>query len=522
MKLRVFYSWITNRRVERIVFLLLVCANIGPLFSSPHFPFMDSPAHLYNSGVIWQLLNRNSDFLREYFAFNHVIVPNWISYLIMSPLHAFLAPGAIEKCFLVAYYIGLPLAARYCITSFSPGRGYLAYLSLPIAYNTLSLFSFYNFSMALVCFLICTGYFYRHIVWGQPRFRHYLLLFFLILLVFFSHPVILCITLLLLFLIYLHFLYLTHGFSIRRWFNDKTLNIIIAALPSVILLLLYLRAPTTGKPEYHYRGAGELFQGVLTGNIFTAYGQEEQFPSGVLSMILCTAFFICCYVFFTSLPRYGIRNKSFFLFPATVAILLLYRFMPDSDGMGGFVSLRLCIVLFLMGILFISSITLPKPLLFLLLIGVLGSQFYRVKVYNTIIKSRNRELSAITEQAHYLEPESFVFSFEVDDDWLGGHYHNYLCLDKNVIPLQDYECQTGYFPLVWKDYGKINRLVDDVGNFRNLDRVKKEIKNHTLYYWILGDPDIKKDPVNLELKHHLETNCIRVQYSPICSLYKLK
>ncbi len=521
MKMSIPDWWVKNRWIERSVFLILVVANATPLFFTRYFPFMDAPAHLYNSGVLWHLLSGDCSFYKEYFAFNSVLVPNWISYLIMSPLHLFLNPWMTEKYFLLIYFVGFPFAMRYCISCMVPGRGYMAYLAFPLSYNMLTLFSFYNFSMALIFFLLCIGYFYKHIVWGKALFRHYLTLSLLVFLTFLSHPVVLCITFLILLLIYVHEQYITHGVSILKWFNGKTLRIIIAVLPSVFFMILYLRAPTTGQPSYQFLNTSDLFQRVLDGTIFIAYSQDEALAAKAISMSICCAFFIGLFLLIFSFSRYGIRSKTFFLFPSVLIILLLYWFMPDSDGMGGFISMRLCIILFICCILFFASFNLYKPFLAALLVFVLVCQAYRLNLYTDIIKSRAPEVAAITQEAHFIEPESFLYTYQVDDDWLGGHYHNYLCMEQKCIPLQDYECQTAYFPLVWRNYGQMNDLIDNVRSFGNLEKIKKEIRNHPLYYWILGDLSVKTEPAYVELRHNLAEHCILVHRTDYGSLYKL-
>ncbi|MFI5151314.1 MAG: hypothetical protein ACHQRM_16400 [Bacteroidia bacterium] len=516
------YFHLQNPRYERLFFLLLVCAGTWPLFTARHFPFMDSPAHLYNSGIIRHLLTGDNGFINSYFTFNRVIVPNWISYLIMLPFQFFLEPAGVEKCYLLFYFLGLPLAMRYCITSISPGRGFMACLALPLVYNTLAMYSFYNFSSALIFLLLTVGYCYRNIVLGTAGWKQYSMLFLLVLLTFLSHPVVFCVALLLIFLMYVHHLYLSEGLHLLKWFNDKTRSIFIALLPSVILFLLYLRAPKTGVPVYHFLSAGDLFQGVLTGNLFGAFAREETFAAGILAMTFCAAFFISIYSLLSDSFRNLFQTNTFFLLPAVFCLLLLYRFMPDSDGMGGFISIRLSILLFLTGAVLVASVPFPKPFIVLLLGIVILSQAHRTRVYAKILKERSPEITAINDQAQFMEPESFLYSFEVDDDWLGGHYHNYMCLNRNCIPLQDYECQTGYFPVAWKDQLKMNRMVDNAGTFRNTEMLKKDLNNHTLYYWILGDLSLKKEPAYLALQHNLDEHCTLIHHTLYSSLYKLK
>ncbi|HXC03231.1 MAG TPA: hypothetical protein VNZ86_00690 [Bacteroidia bacterium] len=517
-----FFSGPWGKRSEQFVFLLLVLISTLPIFFSPFFPFMDSPAHLYNAGVMRHLLSSDGAFYREFFTFNPILVPNWISSFMLALLEYGMSPLAAEKCFLLSYFIGLPLAMRYCIQCISPGKGYMALLVLPLVYNTLSLYAFYNFSFAILLFLCCTGYFYRHIAWAEPRLKHFLVLFLFLTLIYFSHPVILCITLFILGLLHIHQHYRTYGFSPKRWMNDKTLNCIIAVLPSVILFLLYLRAPKTGKPVYHFLSAGDLFQGVLTGNVFAAFGKNELFTSGILSMLICAVFFILVYRLLSGSWQTIATSKTFFLLPAILVVLLLYRFMPDSDGMGGFVSIRLCILLFLLALLFISVSPWPKPFVILILTLVTGIQLYRARLYHKEMQSRMPQIAAFFNQAKDIQPGSFLYSMAANDDWLAKHYHHYLCINQECIPLQNYECQTGYFPLLWKDASRIDRIIANAGNFINSADLKKDLQNHPLYYWILGDPALKTDPGTQKLMHIMAEQCTLISHTRFSSLYRLK
>ncbi len=508
-------------RYEGLIFFIVAVINLFPLFSRQFFPFMDAPAHLYNAKLINQMVFGHNEFLREYFAFNPVIVPNWMSHIIMSPLHGFFEPGNVEKIYLISYFFLFPYALRYCVMGMNRENKYIAYLGFPLAYNTLAMYSFFNFSYGLVFFLLCVGYFYRHHAFGKATWKHYLGLFILLLCVYLCHLVVLMITLLCMAFMFLNALWLDRPSFFKKLFSVRTALLIVVSLPSLVLLLLYLKAFHTSAGTYEFLEKRELLEYLLNGRHFISFGFAENYNSGLLAFLIFCLFLPALYFVLCEAKQHFFASSRLFLGAILVAVLGLYFYLPNSDGVGGYVSIRLCILIFIIVVLFSSAFRHNRVFLGCVLFISLYIQHNRLKLYNEIIVSRNRAVTEIRDQAVFVEPNSFLFSFKIDDDWLSGHQYNYLCLDKPVVAVQDYECMTGYFPLVWKSNMLFATLNEDLHTFSNFERVKEVTHNRPIYYWVLGSLEQQTEPVKA-LKINLEKHCILLNSNNFASLYKLR
>lgn len=507
-------------RIEPFVFFLAVCANLAPLFVRKFFPFTDAPSHIYNADLLNQLVVAKDQFLGEYIQVNDVIVPNWFSEFLMFPLLNFFEPDVVEKMYLVVYFAGLPLAMRYCLNCIAPTRRYLAFLAIPITYNSLSMISFYNFSSGLIFLLLIVGFFFKHFSQGEPRARHYIILFLLFLMAYFCHLVVMVIALVYVAIIYTDTQYGAHGFKIKEWLNKQLLFIVLSVLPAILLLCVYFVKKHTGNTVYEYLEPKTLLNYFLDAQPYVAFGTAENAAAGVLGWVIMVSVILSMYLQFGLKMQ---RGNKIFTWIGLIAVLILYLALPNSDNVGGYVSVRLSLIFYLMSILFIAAAQLRRTYLLSIIVISLVVQWFRVSEYATNIKWRNEQVSRIRDQAAFIEPNSFVYTFHCNDDWLAGHYGNYVCLGRpGVIAFQNYECNIGYFPLTWKDRDKILKLVGRLEYFMDLENVKTELHGRPIYMWVYGDLPSQTQENYVNLRHALEKTCVLLNSNPYASLYRLK
>ena len=507
------------RRYELFIFLLLAALNTAPLFVREFYPFMDGPAHLYNAHVIHDMLLSGDTFLSEYFRFNPVVVPNWFSHVLMSPLFGIFPPSQVEKAFLVAYFFFFAVAFRYCISAFR-GNKLVSYLGLPLAYQNLILFSFYNFSSGLVLMLFALGFFYKRFILREPVLRDYLGLFALVTAVYFCHLVVLMILLLLIAFFYLWKIFSGTG-GWKQLFSLQTLKLVLVPLPALALLAVYMLRFHTEAGVYTYLEDLQLLQMIAHGSYFIGYCPPEAYRAGFLLLVFVSLFAIAFYQYTGKFKEQRRSALSAGLVLGILSVLALFIYLPDGDGKGGFVSIRMCILLFILIALFISTAEFRHAFLIALLCIVLYHQYKRINLYKQIIKDRSEVVSAIRQQASLVEPNSFLFSYKLDDDWLSGHYYNYLCIDKPVVALQDYEAYNRYFPLIFRDQAMINDISNSLNSFQNLEMVRAKLKNRPVYLWVSGD-SAHWEERSPGLKKQLEEHALLLNSNNFASLYKLK
>jgi hypothetical protein len=516
-------------RAEPYFFVGLVFLNMIPFLSGNFFPFGDAPAHLYNSNVIHQMLFGNNEFLSEYISFNKVIVPNWFSHFLLAGLNLFFSMNVAEKILLVLYFAGLPLAFRYCLKVLNENNKHLSYLIFPFTYNALALIGFYNFSFSLVFMFLSIGFFLKEIAWGVPLTRHYLVLFVLLMLLYFCHPVGLCVTLLVIFSGYINYLWVINGASIKRWFSGKTFCMLVLATPFIFLLVLYIVALHSSTSGYLYYGQVNLSLGLIRGWVFgfpaepnDFSGWPGTFTSWIISILLIVTFLACSYLLIRNFKNYLHKNKLIFIPVNLFLLCLLYMFFPEEDGNASFMSLRLALMVFLFGILFVATFSLDKTYITLVTVCILLAYCFSLKTVYAKYSENNIRVTQIQEQSAGMEQNSFLYYFYCNDFELGCHYYNYMCLDKSIVVLQNYQCDAQFFPLVWKDHGKMKSIQTNLENFENLEETKAELKNMPIYIYVLGNLAPKTDSGAVALKNNLTSNCVLLNASATGSLYKLK
>ncbi|MHB8402416.1 MAG: hypothetical protein ACYDCN_10415 [Bacteroidia bacterium] len=358
-------------KVEPFIFLCIVCSNLYPLFAGKYFPFMDAPAHLYNASLIKELLQGNT-LISEYIKFNPIFVPNSISYLIITPLLYVFSPHVAEKMFIVCYFIGLPLAFRYCVCAINKQQKYLSLLVIPFTYNFLMMISFYNFCMGFVFMFLTIGFFYKHIINENTKWYHYLILFVLFMLTYCCHIVVFGLLLICLLFIYLWFLLTQFNFSVKKWFNLKTITLLIISLPVLYLTWVYFKAVHSINAQFVYLNSKELFDYFKSGRFLTIFnGDTEQIHSDFLALLYISTFLICIYSFLQNISASTHKTRQLYFLLPVLCSLGLYILLPDSDGLAGYVSIRICLLTFLVSIVVITSFNLSNKYLIPLCVSVI-------------------------------------------------------------------------------------------------------------------------------------------------------
>ncbi|MBS1646406.1 MAG: hypothetical protein JST67_03590 [Bacteroidetes bacterium] len=514
-----------NPKAEILFFYAAVLFNLYPLFFGTFFPFMDAPAHLYNASLINALLKQDA-FVHTYMQFNSTIVPNWISYFITSPLLRVVPPNIAEKAVLLVFFIGLPFSVRYAIKAFNEKAGYLAFLSIPICYNFLTMISFFNFSIGFVSLFYAIGFFYKKICVQQAAWHHYLLFLVLLLATYFSHIVLTGVLLLFLFFVYIFHTYKQQGTHIAGYFSKKTITLVALALPVVFLVVKYIAGVhANGHGTYTYLSNYELVNYITSGRIFTVFnGDQEGAYSGLLAIIYIGLLAISLYFFVLYFSQKKELYAAFF-FPSLLVfafLLVLYKVLPDGDGLAGYVTIRIVIILFLIAILVVANIPL-NPTFGITICGLaLCIHFMRLPYYANVIKNQDELALSVFKQAEAIKEKSFVVDCKWNDNWLTHNFVNYLGVNKSVLCLMNYEASLPYFPLRWNNAYQISVWRNNLLSFKNIEETKKSLENKNIYYWIQGDINNRTDSASLAFTQNIKNYCVEINRTDFASLYQLK
>jgi hypothetical protein len=163
-----------------------------------------------------------------------------------------LDPTAAEKALIAGYVVLLPAALLYAIRGIDPGRGWLAIAAIPLTFTFTFAYGFYNFSYGVAVFLLVTGTTIRYL--RRPSARGAVGIGALFLLSYSVHIVPFVEGLLLTAILAATWAFIT----LRRTDADRSrvvrplTSLALAAMPSVLRLLVFLVTTRSGSPG-HYR-----------------------------------------------------------------------------------------------------------------------------------------------------------------------------------------------------------------------------------------------------------------------------
>ncbi len=462
---------------EKIIFLIVIGLNLIPVFSGKFFPTMDGGSHLNNVTLIKELLFNSNTILKDYFIFNPEPVPNWMGHFILLFFKLFLPSFLAEKALLLIYFIGFPLAFRALIKTISPENIIYSYLIFPFTYSSVFLLGFYNFSLAIIFFLLTLTYWIKQS--NKPfTIKSYIFLFLLMIATYFSHIFMFA---LLLFSLGLHVLTtsffekIENNISFKSFFSviiKKGTTILICSFIPLVLFVFYVISRPVLEVK-NYIATEELIAWIKNIRPIIAYNPplEEAFTTKIF-YILSSLFIIAIYLkadnFFKSLHSPNDSHKVWWKSIITAIdfwllcfglVLALYFIMPDSDNSGGFFSIRLGLVFFILLILWISTQNISKWFSILSLVIVLFMHFQLNIYYASVIKDLDKQAQDCYQAAEFIEPNSTVLSLNYSNHWLMGHFSNYLGADKPMVILENYEATKGYFPLLWNEEKYPNMLL---------------------------------------------------------------
>jgi hypothetical protein len=477
--------------------------------------------------------------LDQFYQFNGDLVPNWSGHFIMAFFNLFLPAYMAEKIMLLLYLVGLPYAFRILIKTVSKDNFLFSYLIFPFTYTFVFILGFWNFSLAIVFMLFTIVYWIKK----ENEFkllRHGVFLFLLLTATYFSHLVVFGMTVLTI-AIYIVFnelldrsSYLSKPLNVRlKLVFTKGIYLSIAALPSLILSAMYfLKRPSV---DNVYTPFDQIVEWIQTIHPIIAYNKEiESVHTSKLFYILLTTFFLAIILrivhLFTRQKKragsgYSIINDIWlitaFLF-LTLAIIL-----PDSNSSAGYVTVRLITLFFLFLIIWLACQKIPVWYSYAVVLAFLFLNNKLNNYYEPVIKDLDKIAIDCADAAAHIPDHSVVAVHSYLDNWLTGHFSNYLGIDKPMVILDNYECATDYFPLQWKlkslpSMQLNSTILIEEPCYKWYVEGKKDSKKKVDFIFLLGNSNMQPsacDSVRFaETIQHAEL----VYEKTYCRLYKLK
>jgi hypothetical protein len=515
---------------SKYLFWAVLAINLAFLGFTKFYPSMDGAAHLYNTNILFQILNGNN-FLTEYYIINNLPIPNWIGHSMMLTFRSFLPAWMAEKILLLIYVSGMAVSFRYLIRVLNPENSTLSILIFPFIYSFLFHLGFYNFSISFILFFSTLGFWLR--TYEKNNIINYFVLFLLITLTYFSN------------LLIFGFLGLTIGFfiifnSIEKYYTGENfksvvkyglkniMNLLLVSIPGLFFLMLFF-VNVDFFPSNQAYTVKELIKWINDARPFIIYNypEEEIFTEQYLHVIfiLLTLNFI-----FRRKNNFPINLKSFMkadvmILPVLISAVLLF-ITPNGSG-AGMMSDRYCLMLYIFGLTFVVSQSVKSSLNTFIIAFILFVHFSLLIKHQTIIKRLDNRAVVINETSKYIEKNSIVLPVNLSDNWIEPHFSNYLGIDKPMVILENYEASVGWFPIKWNHTRLPNIVFNDTNSLSNIKwpgNSSSNTKKNIDYVLIYGNMNKLNEANWVDLKNevNLSYNLIYQSNDNYVFLYQRK
>ena len=338
-------TWLNNR--ENLLLLALILAHLIPIWVFQYFPSQDGPAHIENARIILDYFGPDRAIFREYYIFNKHLEPTWLGHFVLASLMYLLPIFTAEKIFLSGYIIFLPLSIRYALRGIRHDSGFLAFLIFPFIYNYLWHMGFYSFSYSLAVFFLLMGYWIRNREQFIPR--KTVTLAFLSLLLYFCHMVSLVMAYVAIaVLTFWHMLFdliqdkpgwRRFDFQVlRKTFERRVIPLILAFLPTAILVVMFLSRQGVESPEIGIRRSFHwLLKDLTQMESLVSFQKEEYFCSIGLGILFAGL------LLYLAVSR--IKQRRLDLWDGLLVVAfgygLIYFLVPNAMSEGSFITDRL-------------------------------------------------------------------------------------------------------------------------------------------------------------------------------------
>ncbi len=533
------------QRAELLIFTIITIVNLLPFVATRFFPSMDGASHLSNSNIINQLVVHHNPLFRQFFMINPEPVPNWTSHLLIS-LFTLLMPAFLaEKILIIILLASTPFAFRMLLQTISPKGTLFSFLIFPFTHSMFFFFGFFNFCMAILIFLVALNYWLRH-EHEALHLRQLITLTILVALTYFSHIVIFGI---LLIVIALHIItgsllelicHKNNRQIIFRQFLKKTLAITLAAfIPLILFVYFFYSRPETREIKYiPFRELVKIMVSVRPLISLNPVIEGKQtvilfyllvFMGGTGALFFLTRIyrkFIKKEIAVTAVEKQPLPRFNFWWLSISLSVLLaLYFKLPDAYGTASYTNLRIGFLFFLLAILWISTFRIPWYFGLIAAVAGIYVNTVLIHVYKPSIKELGKLADSCNKAADFIAPNSLVLPLYCMDNWFTGHFVDYIAVDKPIVMVYNYECESGYFPVKWNEKVKPNYYMGNPATpekYLNFELTKGKPSVRLDYVFIVGHYDPNKDWFFGTLHKILSDSFVCVYEAENCSLYQNK
>lgn len=431
-----------------------IAAMLVPVVWFSYLPLSDSASHIYIAKTLVDWYVRHDALVRQYFVPNPTIPPNWTGHLILAATMLLFSANVAEKVVVITYAMLFFSALRYAVSFSGRSNTYLSFFAFPLVYNLQFHWGFLNFCFSLAFYLFFLGAYLRYE--SSPGFLGRVSLFVLAILSYLSSPI--------------GFLELiiTAGFLwLHKWITERgglaglrkaVVDFTLIFGPSVALYAYFLKnklpiGPDRADWPTPRYAAATLF----TLAPLASFRPSERAAGFIVAVLLAAA---------TSLALWnGLRSRAGlagtrFLYLAGILGGVVFL-SPSSWGGGTMITPRLVYFPVFAVVMFLASQPPPPSLRVMAPAVSLAVAGYLLAVHVPLYARYDRAVTEALSLVRAIPPghtfalRSFQSPFTVplspgSDTPSIGSVGEYLCVDRDLIDLNDYEARTNHFPLIYR------------------------------------------------------------------------
>jgi hypothetical protein len=431
-------------------FLLPAYALLALYFVIPnvYFPSLDGPAHIYNSSLLKAYFAGGPVMLENY-TLSNLNIPNLFSnYFLMTLMFIFKTSIAVNLFYFIMLFL-LLLCSNYLLRSFEAGSPFVGSLVLIIFFNSkLVHFGFYNYMYALSFLMLAIGFFRSKFSRnGKVSYTHYLILFIIEILLFYSNG--------LAFVLFVFYLSLHGATEFLKRKNDqdrfkkmftRTIVVLMLSIPFFIMMRFFY-ARYEAPMDFNSELLQKKWDGLKMASTFIAYhtDREKEISTWIFIAVVLATLLIIVSRIVGGGPK---LRKGDVIFAFSFSALLLLFIIPDDYSIG-LMNMRFeaFFFLFIMLWVMLQKNSIIKNSFAGLIVAF---SFYQYNdFFKNNIKDMNDNISKIVKASRQIEAYSSVVAFNYSTSWIETHFSNYLGYEKPIILLDNYELNYKWFNLRW-------------------------------------------------------------------------
>lgn len=435
------------------LFYLLLTVAIMPIWLFDGFITCDGPCHVYNAKVLSEFWWGTSDYYQQFYEPLINTNPNWLSHFLLAVLLQLFSPTVADKLIISLCIVLFSTGFRYFIFALNDRQKGMATWGLILVWQLTMFMGFYNYMLSMGLFFYMAGYwlrYYMQLSWGRV-----VVITIASLLLYFSHLMGLFFLCLLLFIVFLQMVLRKEQ---GMWLF--ALKAFVSVLPSMVLSLIYIshnyaRTGNEAKESLHR----------LWWDLKSVYSlQSLKGFEWQLADIFFVAVSIMLLVAVYRLVK-GVQHKTWIMPLVFLLLLLVYYFLGYESLFGGsYIRPRIEMLIFTFAVLFAAAVQLPKVIYWLstFVAAILVLWFFALRLpayrqYSEVLQAFKKAGEQIEDKSVVLPLRFMYMPVDKDGEQLArkialfSHIGETIAPEKQLIFLNNYEADTKYFPIVWKE-----------------------------------------------------------------------